>query len=161
FNNSDNPSGSTRTVSFQVNDGASANNLSNVGARAITVTPVNDASVVTVSGTTAYTENDAATAIAPAISLSDVDSTNLTGATIQISSNYVNGQDILAFTTQNGITGSFNAATGTMTLSGTATVAQYQTALQSITYFNNSDNPSGSTRTVSFQVNDGASANNL
>ena len=37
-------------------------------------------------------------------------------ATVQITGNYVNGQDILGFTNQNGISGSFNAATGTLTL---------------------------------------------
>src|SRR5207302_621088 len=62
-------------------------------------------------------------------------------------------------TTQNGITGSYNAATGVLTLTGTATVAQYQAALDSVTYFNSSDNPSGAARTVSFQVDDGAAAN--
>ena len=41
------------------------------------------------------------------------------GATITISANYVNGQDTLTFTNQNGITGSWNAGAGTMTLSGT------------------------------------------
>ncbi len=51
-------------------------------------------------------------------------------ATITISANYVNGQDTLTFTNQNGITGSWNAGTGTMTLSGSATTANYQTALR-------------------------------
>ena len=49
----------------------------------------------------------------------------------------------------------FNAATGTLTLTGTATVANYQTALQSVTYTNTSQNPTTLARTVQFQVNDG------
>ena len=36
---------------------------------------------------------------------------------------------MLGFVNQNGITGSYNAATGVLTLTGTATVAQYQAAL--------------------------------
>ena len=58
-----------------------------------------------------------------------------------MTANYLNGQDTLAFTNQNGITGTWTAATGVLALSGTATVAEYQTALRSITYTNNSDYP--------------------
>src|SRR5205807_1468706 len=89
----------------------------------------------------------------------DIDSANLIGATVSITGGFVSGQDVLGFTTQNGITGSYNATTGVMTLSGSATVATYQAALQSVTYSNSSENPSGATRTVSFQVDDGQSAN--
>ena len=80
---------------------------------------------------------------------------NLTAATVTMTTNYLNGQDTLAFTTQNGITGTWTAATGVMALSGTATVAQYQAALRSITYNNNSNYPNTSTRTVTFEVSDG------
>ena len=49
---------------------------------------------------------------------------------------------------QNGITGIYNDATGVLTLTGTATVANYQTALRSVTYENISDTPDTGTRTV-------------
>jgi hypothetical protein len=124
---------------------------------AITVTAVNDAPVVTTTGSTlAYTENAAATAIDTGLTVSDVDSANLSGATVTISANYANGQDVLAFTNQLGITGSWSAASGILTLTGTTTVANYQAALRTVTYVNTSDNPSTSTRTISFVVNDGA-----
>ena len=42
-----------------------------------------------------------------------------------------------------------------MTLTGSATKAQWQTALQSITYNNTSDAPNTGNRTVNFVVNDG------
>ncbi len=114
------------------------------------------APVVTTTGTTlAYTENGAATAVDSALTVSDTDSTNLTGATVSISANFASGQDVLAFTNQLGITGSWNAGTGVLTLSGTTTLANYQAALRSITYVNTSDAPGSSTRTVSFVVNDG------
>ena len=109
----------------------------------INVTPVNDAPVVVAGHTLNYTENQAATAIDGAITVSDVDNANLASATVQITGNYVNGQDVLGFTNQNGITGSFDAATGTLTLTGSSSVANYQTALDSVTYVNTSDNPSG------------------
>jgi hypothetical protein len=80
----------------------------------------------------------------------------LTGATVSISGGFASGEDVLGFVAQNGIVGSYNATTGVLTLSGSASVADYEAALQSVTYANSSDNPSGATRTISFQVDDGA-----
>ena len=126
----------------------------------MTIDGTNDAAIAVAGHTLNYTENQAATAIDPALTVSDVDSANLSSATVQITGNYVNGQDVLGFTNQNGITGSFNAATGTLTLTGSSSVANYQTALDSVTYLNTSDNPSGLARTVTIITNDGT-ANSL
>ncbi|WP_050419880.1 cadherin repeat domain-containing protein [Bradyrhizobium tropiciagri] len=153
FNTSDNPSGLARTVTIIANDGA-ANSTAVTGT--INVTPVNDPPVTTAGGTLSYIENQAATVIDASVNVTDVDSANMASATVQITGNYVSGQDILGFTNQNGITGSFNAATATLTLTGSSSVANYKAALDSVTYFNNSDNPSGADRTVSFTVNDGS-----
>ena len=63
--------------------------------------------------------------------VTDPDSNNLSKLTIQISSGYqnnANGHDLLSFTNQNGITGSFDATTGTLTLSGNSSLANYQQA---------------------------------
>ncbi|MGF6310581.1 hypothetical protein ABIB82_004666 [Bradyrhizobium sp. i1.8.4] len=152
-NTSDNPSGLARTVTITANDGT----LDGAPAtETINVAPVNDPPVVTAGHTLNFTENQAATAFDPAITVSDVDNTTLAGATVQITGNYATGQDVLAFTTQNGITGSFDAGTGTLTLTGTASVADYQAALASVTYQNTSDNPSGLARTVTIITNDGS-----
>lgn len=102
-----------------------------------------------------YTENAGAVPIHSTLTLTDVDSTNLIGATVRFSSGFNAAQDVLAFTNQLGITGSYNASTGVLTLSGATTVANYQTALRSITYENTSDTPTA-TRTFSFVVNDGS-----
>src|SRR5205823_8888529 len=106
-NTSDNPSSATRTASFQVDDGSSVNNLSNVATRNITVTPVNDAPVLANIETTAlgYTENDPATVITSTLTVSDVDSANLTGATVTLSSGYHSAEDVLSFTDTATITG--------------------------------------------------------
>jgi hypothetical protein len=86
----------------------------------ITVNAVNDAPVVTATaGNLSYTENDPATAIDPGLTVTDVDSANLTGTTVAITGNFASGQDVLAFTNQLGITGSYNSGTGVLTLSGT------------------------------------------
>ena len=113
------------------------------------------------NGTLSYTENQAPAAIDAALTVSDVDSTNLSGATVSITGNFHSGEDVLGFTDQGSIHGSYNASTGVMTLTGSATVAQYQAALDAVTYSNSSDNPSGDTRTISYQVDDGSAQNNL
>jgi uncharacterized repeat protein (TIGR01451 family) len=143
---------------FTVSDGAGGS----IGSTAfnITVTPVNDAPAVTAGGTLSYTENDAATPIDGTITVNDVDSPNLASATAQITGNYQNGQDVLSFANTGTITGSFDSATGKLTLTGGDTPANYQAALQSVKYQNNSDNPSTSARTVSWTVNDGSANSN-
>ena len=122
----------------------------------ITVTAVNDAPVVTTTaGNLSFTENGAAAAIDSGLTVTDVDSTNLTGATVAITGNFASGQDVLAFANQLGITGNYNAGTGVLTLTGTTTVGNYQTALRTVTYQNSVDDPSTLLRTVTFTANDG------
>ena len=103
----------------------------------------------------ACTENDAAAAITGTITLSDLDNASMASATVQITGNYQNDQDVLSFTNTAGITGSWNAGSGTLTLSGVDSVANYQAALRAVKYANTSDNPSTLARTVSFTGNDG------
>ena len=82
-------------------------------------------------------------------------------ATVQITTNYENGSDVLDFADTATITGVFAAATGTLTLSGQDTVANYQAALRAVTFENTSQNPSLLQRTVTWIADDGAAANNL
>ncbi|MEP6969233.1 MAG: DUF4347 domain-containing protein, partial [Betaproteobacteria bacterium] len=107
------------------------------------------------SGSLAYVENDGPRAIDAGLLVTDADGPTLASATIRIAANFSSGQDVLAFTNQNGITGSWNAGTGVLVLSGSASMANYQAALRSVTYTNTSEAPSTANRTVSFVVNDG------
>ncbi|WP_448218733.1 VCBS domain-containing protein [Endozoicomonas sp. 2B-B] len=120
-----------------------------------TIHGTNDAPVVTAGGTLAYTENDGDQVIDSHITLTDIDSATIESATITISSNFSSAEDSLAFIDHNGISGSWDSSTGTMTLSGTKTVAQYQAALRTVTYSNSSDSPITADRTINFSVNDG------
>ena len=160
WNTSANPSLAVRTVSFTVNDGAAD---SNVLTREVTVTPVDDAPALAGIETAAlaYTEDDAATPITATITVSDVDNTNLAGAVIQITGNYQDGQDVLSFVNTGNITGTWDAATGKLTLTGSDTLANYEAALRTVKYQNTSDNPSAAMRTVSFSVSDGAADSNV
>ena len=143
----------------QVSDGSLS---SNTAAASISFTNVNDAAVVTAGSSINYTENGSPAVIDGSISVSDVDSANLSGATVAISTGFSAG-DLLSFSNQNGIAGAYNAASGVLTLSGTATVAQYQAALRSVGYSSSSENPTASSasRSISWVVNDGAAVNNL
>ncbi|MEP3889520.1 MAG: calcium-binding protein [Hellea sp.] len=83
------------------------------------------------------------------------DSGDLTGATLTISAGFDMANDALNFTDQNGITGVYDAMSGILTLSGTTTAANYQTAIRSVTYDNAFTTESTATRTVSVVVTDG------
>ncbi|PJI53288.1 sulfurtransferase, partial [Methylobacterium radiotolerans] len=66
--------------------------------------------------------------------------------------------------TMGDITGSYNVLTGVLTLnsaSGTATLAQWQAALRSITYADTRVSPNTATRTISFAVNAGPQFSNV
>ena len=108
-----------------------------------------------------YQETDPATAITSSLECHDYSDIDLNGATIQISSNFASPEDTLEFVDANGITGSWTEGTGTLTLSGIATRANYNTAIRSINYYNNSLNPSELARTISISIDDavGSSAN--
>ena len=75
---------------------------------------------------------------------------NLTGATVQITGNYSSREDILNFTNQSGITGTWNSSKGTLTLSGASSAANYQAAIRNITYKDTAQNPCVLPRTISF-----------
>jgi len=107
-----------------------------------------------------YVNSSGAVPIDDGVAIADIDSVNMSGASVSISTNYISGEDFLGFNNQNGITGSYNSTTGILTLNGSATLANYQTALQSVTYTNTNATPNASTRTVTFAVNDGSDNSN-
>ena len=76
-----------------------------------------------------YTENDGPIVINNDFTIEDVDaSATITSATISITSGFVNGEDVLAFIDTANITGSYNATTGVLTLTGSDTLANYEAA---------------------------------
>ena len=119
----------------------------------MTVTPVNDGfqpTVVPGAGTTTYDIGTPAVVVAPAIVVTHPDLPYFTGATVAIVDHVAT--DVLGFTLQPGITGSYSGATGILTLSGTASPAAYQLVLRSVT-FRAVSNP-GNTN-IAFTVTDG------
>ncbi|MEZ5658193.1 MAG: LamG-like jellyroll fold domain-containing protein [Burkholderiaceae bacterium] len=151
----DNPTLGNRTVRFQLTDDTGT--AGPITDAVVAVSGVNDAPVLSALEAIpiAYIENDPATALSTAISISDVDSVTMSGASISITTNYVNGEDLLEFSPLGNISAIWTDATGTLSLSGADTIANYEAALRAVTYRNLSDNPSSATRTVSVTINDG------
>ena len=124
----------TRTITFTATDGTTT---SASATKVIAVTAVNDApTVVITSGDLTATPNTAVT-LDPSITVSDPDNVTLAGATVTIIYGLEPDEDVLALSSpQDGITAIYESATGVLTLTGTAPVANYQNALRAVTYTN-------------------------
>ncbi len=149
-----------RTVTFSTNDGLNSSNAlaATVSLGATSQPPPSPPSLTDTGSAGTYHSNSAAAAIAPSLIVADTGTATLVSATVAVSAGFLAG-DALGFTNQNGITGSYNAATGVLTLSGTASVAAYQAALESVTYSSSAADPTNggrdTTRDFSFTVNNG------
>ena len=155
-NTSDDPSTADRILTYTVNDGF-VDSPSDTAT--IYVVALNDAPAITpTGGSTAYIENAAAVTIDGSLTVTDPDS-SITSAQVRVSVGFQTG-DLLNFVDQNGITGVYTPGTGVLSLSGTASVADYQAALRSITFSSTSNDP-GVSKTIEFKVNDATVDSNL
>jgi hypothetical protein len=111
--------------------------------------------IVPSTGTLNYTEDDGPRTIDPLLTASDRAGAMWHSATITFTAGYAPGQDLLAASPAGPITAVWDAGSGTLTLAGAATLAQYQAALRSITYANPSQAPQTHSRTIELVVNDG------
>jgi hypothetical protein len=158
-NTSDAPSVAARIVTFTVNDGGNTGTgsaMSGTRTATVNVAAVDDPAVLTLSTAASnYTENDGSYFVDPNLTITDVDTTTMNGARVVIGTGFRNTEDTLApatGTNADGITYSYNATTGVLTLTGNATIAQYQTALRAVRYSNSSDNPDTTARTITFTL---------
>jgi hypothetical protein len=85
----------------------------------------------------------------------------LKGATVKIT-NLLDGTNELLRATPGttGITATYDAALGVLTLTGTATLAQYQQVLRTVVYNNKATNPNTTARTIEFVLDDGQAHSN-
>lgn len=107
--------------------------------------------------TATYIEGSPKVALAPAIVLSDDNSGILTGATVTIASGFASGDALRVKTGATGISFDYNDTTGVLTLSGSASVADYQSVLATLSFKTASDNP-GTARDIVISVTDGSLA---
>ena len=113
------------------------------------------------SSTATYTVGGAAVAIGSSLAITNTGVTNLQSASVSITKGLAAG-DTLTFTAQTGITASYNATTGVLTLSGSAALATYKTELASIKYASSAQDPTlantDTARTLSLVVSNGTVA---
>jgi len=155
YSNSDDPITLDKTISFTFDDGVDS---SNTGTKLVQVTAVNDAPILSINNSNLLYASGALE-IDNALSVSDIDSTHLESATIWFTTGYLPSEDTLVFVNQNDITGSF--VNGVLTLTGTATVADYQTALSSVQYEDIADPVTKGLLYISMSVNDGTANSNV
>ena len=142
--------------------GGSAANSAEVESATISVTAVNDAPVLSSieAGLASYTEDGTGTAITGTLGITDIDNTEIQSAVVSITAGFVSGEDVLSYVDQNGITGTYIQSIGVLTLSGAASLVNYEAAIHSIEYVNTSNNPSTTSRTVQIMVSDGGNDSN-
>jgi surface adhesion protein len=155
---------STETFNVNLSGATNATIADNLGvgsivdndARPVIDLDANNSNAGGVDYTATFTENGSPVSIADTdISITDVDSTALTGATITLT-NAQAGDVLAAGTLPSGITASLVG--NVITLSGSATLAAYQTAIRAITFSSTSETPSTADRIITVTVTDGSNA---
>ena len=125
---------------------------SSIATVLVTVQPVNDVAVSASDDTVFYAQPGAKT-IDLGLTVQDAEN-QIASATVKITAGYASGQDVLSFTPGSGITGSFDAATGTLSLSGEASPADYQAVLRGVKYQNTGGPADHTPRQVTFTAVD-------
>jgi len=107
-----------------------------------------------------YAEDDGAVTVSPALTLSDSNGADqIVSASVEITGNYQAGEDALSIdlVALAAINPAIVAtiANNLITLTGSASVADYQAALRLVTYTNSSQDPNDQPRTLTYMASDG------
>ncbi len=104
----------------------------------------NDPPVLTATGDQEYCPGTTIPVV-ETISITDPDDTTADEVAIQISSGYVNGEDTLTLTGAHpSITTIWSASEGKLTLTGPATLAEFENAISAVVFASSAASPSGS-----------------
>ena len=146
----------TATLTLSVSDAPSNADtpLSDQGSVALTITPQNDNPVLSAIEPEAllFVENGEPIPVTDSLQVSDEEDNPVVAAVVSIDSGYTS-EDVLAFENTSAISAS-PFREGVLTLTGTASVADYQAALRRVTYQNTSDQPTADLRIIRFEVTD-------
>lgn len=148
----------TRTINWTVSDGIISSTTPT------TILSIRGLPTITAGATVSFTGGGAAVTLDPALTVFDPFSATIASATVSVGG-FIAG-DVLNFINQGGIVGNYSGAAGILSLSGSASVATYQTALRSISYGFSPSNgdPTGggshTNRSISWTVNDGVTVSN-
>jgi VCBS repeat-containing protein len=166
----------TAQIDYAFDDGQSP-----VATGSITVTLVGEndpPSLDSLTPTAAYRPGSPGVVLSPSLVINDLDSTTLAGAVVQIvdrpdeplipetSTDTPDADDVLsADPGATGIDVLYNPATHALTLSGTATLDQYRQVLATVAYSSTDADPSqggaSTTRSITWQLDDGGRDHNL
>ena len=107
------------------------------------VTTENEPPTLVATGNQLYCAGSSVS-IVETISITDPDDTGTSAVYIQISSGYVNGEDLLSLTgTHPGITPLWDAVQGKITLQGPASYTAFENAILAVVYSSSNPSPSG------------------
>ncbi|GJE54785.1 hypothetical protein EKPJFOCH_1269 [Methylobacterium thuringiense] len=163
----ENTSGDPSTIDRVVKTNVTSNTIQGTSATTtVSVVAVDDAPVLDLDAsgpgtghTASYTENGTGVAIVDTdVSVTDVDSTNMASARAVITNGRPGDWLSVAGSLPSNIGWTFDTATYTLALTGSATKADYQTALQQIRFLSDSDDPTSASRSIAVTVNDGTVA---
>jgi len=112
--------------------------------------------VTTAQATINYPVGSGPVVVDPTVTVTDPDSSFLASAQVSIATNYNPATDSLQYSGSSLITGSFNSTTGILTLTGADTFADWDAALESVTFtYTGSVVSNPPTRKIVFEANDG------
>lgn len=107
--------------------------------------------LATSAGATRFVAQSPSVAVDPGLTVAADEP--IDGAVVDIGEGFVASEDVLSFTPSGGVTGSYDAASGTLTLTGSASAATYQAVLRSVTYTNTAGAaPAVGARSVGFTL---------
>ena len=97
------------------------------------------------------------------VTITDVDSTTLTSAWIVLTNQQdgTNKETLSASAGTTGLTVTWTAANSTLTITGNATLADYESVFASATYFNSQNNPNTTDRNIKFVAYDGTTVSSV
>ena len=158
-------------ITYTVSDQAGGIDTSTLD---LSVTAVNDPSVLDLDAdnssgasgfdsVTTFTEGGPAVSIANVSLVTDIDSATLSGATIVLTNAFA-GDVLTVGSLPGGIMAGVDISVSgqiTVTLLGTTTFANYQAAIDAITFSSTSQFPNTTDRNITVQVNDGGAVDNL
>lgn len=156
LNISDSPAETPRTLDVEM---TSTDEQTAKASRALNVLALNDPPEIIVRDTPLEFDIDNGglsrpIALDPELTLKDFDTPDFTSATVQIIGGGQPG-DTLSLATIGSISGIYDAATGLLALSGTASVAEYQEALRNVSFDSSIERAPLGLRTIQFQTTDG------
>lgn len=158
---SDDP-GTQRILSVVVVDNGTPPLPSPTRTITLTIVPNNDPPVLDLNGlasginhTAAFVEDfGAVSVISPTATLLDPDSTQIMSATVRLTNAVDGGSEVLSGTSFGSVTVT-NVSNGVLRFTGTASLEDYLTALKSVTYIYNSDEPTiNPQRIIEFKIVD-------